>query len=307
MAVPLPAVSSENVRLRDVDSPLTQSGMRCVERGDTECAERWFQAAVEAEPDSASGTEASHERRPAPFHSDARALKSGPLSLRLCPSCACARRTFAAYSNLGNIKLQRGLTTESLAAFDAAVLRAPTAAIPRLNRSLALSSLGRYADALADCAEAVRLDPLEPAAHYNAGEASAKLGLWEEARAYYRVAADLEPGLAGYRFKEALALYELGRDREAVALLRGVARKLPQYAEAHAALAAAMWAQGRPEAAETAFASAAGDAVEGGAFGGFGDRALRKAETYGDAAKGGLGWPPRLRADMEKFLKIDGN
>lgn len=174
------------------------------------------------------------------------------------------------HSNLGNVLLQAGRPAAALAEFDAAVALAPGAAVPLLNRSLALEQLaveargaGQEAEAnraldaaLADATAACAADPTEPAAFFDAGGILQRLGQTGDALAAFRRAADLAPGLPGYRLRVGTLQFEVGDDTGAGVTVRGVTRRAPQYGEAHAVAAALAYAAGDVPAAETALDAA---------------------------------------------------
>ena len=63
-------------------------------------------------------------------------------------------------NNSGNEYYKRGLFTDALVFYERAVVLCPTNASYRSNRGAALSGLGRLAEAVCECEESIRLDPL---------------------------------------------------------------------------------------------------------------------------------------------------
>ncbi|KAI5073349.1 hypothetical protein GOP47_0011362 [Adiantum capillus-veneris] len=150
-------------------------------------------------------------------------------------------------------------------------------------------ALGRFEEAINDCKSAIERDPEEYAAWFNLGNVDARVKKYEEALTAYERASLLAPGIAGYRLKEALILFQLQRSQEARKLLQGLVRKYPNYAEAHAALAAVLWSEGDRSRAEEQFSEA-----------------TKREPLYGDLRWVSLEllWPPNVVKAMENFLAI---
>jgi tetratricopeptide (TPR) repeat protein len=223
----------------------------------------------------------------------------------------------AAASNLGNVLLQAGRTAEALAQLDAAVALAPGAAVPLLNRSLALEQLAVdaagpgggtlrgpggeppgqpaaqafLAAALADASAACDADPGEAAAFYDAGGILQRLGRMADALAAFSRAADVAPGLVGYRLRVGALQFETGDAAGAARTIRGVTRKAPTYVEAHAAAAAVAYAAGDGAGAEGEL-----------------ERALSLEEGWKDLAhvQAATRWPPRLVDAYARLLRLEG-
>lgn len=170
-----------------------------------------------------------------------------------------------------------------------AVELAPGAPVPLLNRAVSRQALGRLAEARDDCSAAIELDGNEFAAWHNRGQIEADMGEWERALADYTVAADLAPGLAGYRLKQGLAAWQTGDDALSRQLLAGLARKYAQYAEAHAALCAVLWALDEGSQAEEQFAYA------------------KRLDSRWSSAEHAVEmlWPPRAVAALDAFLRVE--
>jgi tetratricopeptide (TPR) repeat protein len=176
--------------------------------------------------------------------------------------------------------------------------------VPYLNRAIARESLGvrlaeagqpeaaaaLWADALADCDAAIARDPKEFAAHFNRGNVAMRLGDYAGAQADFTRAADLAPGIAGYRLRSAQLAFQNGDDAGALRLMRGLARKYPNYSEAHASVAAVLWATGQGAAAEGAFEAA---------------KEYEMSWTSMDAVRAATRWPPRLYDALAAFLALE--
>ena len=104
----------------------------------------------------------------------------------------------------------------------AAIGSAAPAAVPRDNAGsqpgpgIDPEELHRHEEAIADCSEAIRLDPLDPALYLERAEARSAVGRFEEALADYDRAIRLDPGHAGAYLGRCRAKSELGRHEEAV-------------------------------------------------------------------------------------------
>ena len=99
---------------------------------------------------------------------------------------------------------------------------AASAAVPRDNaagqpsQGLDLEELQRREEQVADCSEAIRLDPSNPALYRERAAARSALGRFEEAVVDYDKAIRLDPDHAGAYLGRCHAKSELGRHEEAV-------------------------------------------------------------------------------------------
>jgi tetratricopeptide (TPR) repeat protein len=66
----------------------------------------------------------------------------------------------------GNEHYKKGHFSDALSLYDRAISLSPTSASYRSNRAAALTGLGRLAEAVKECQEAVRLDPNYSRAHH---------------------------------------------------------------------------------------------------------------------------------------------
>ncbi|KAJ9182975.1 hypothetical protein P3X46_006901 [Hevea brasiliensis] len=82
----------------------------------------------------------------------------------------------------GNEMYKKGHFGEALALYDKAIAMAPGKAAYRSNRAAALMGMGRVAEAVRECEEAVRLDPNYWRAHQRLGSLFIRLGQVENAR-----------------------------------------------------------------------------------------------------------------------------
>ena len=95
--------------------------------------------------------------------------------------------------------------------------------------------LQRHEEAIADCSEAIRLDPRNPALFLERAEARSAVGRFEEAIADYDRAIGLDPNRAAAYLGRCRAKSELGRHEEAVEDYDHAVRLDPDSAEAVAA------------------------------------------------------------------------
>lgn len=82
----------------------------------------------------------------------------------------------------GNELYRRGSFTEALSLYDRAISLSPDNAAYRSNRAAALTALGKLAEAVKECEEAVRLDPGYGRAHQRLASLYLRLGQVENAR-----------------------------------------------------------------------------------------------------------------------------
>eukprot|EP01018_Ginkgo_biloba_P007754 Gb_05022 [translate_table: standard] len=193
------------------------------------------------------------------------------------------------WSNRGSVRLSMNKFDEATQDLSEAIKLAPEAPVPFLNRAIAYEALGRYTDAIEDCKSAIVNDPEEFAAWYNLGNVDLRVKDYDGALVAYEKASALAPGIAGYRLKQALVLFQLRRPEEARKIVEGLVRKYPNYAEAHAALAAILWSENRRSGAEDQFTEA-----------------TIREPLYREIGwvNAELQWPPSIIQAMENFLSI---
>lgn len=227
----------------------------------------------------------------------------------------------AAWSNRGNCRTSQGRFDDAIADFDRAVALAPAEPDPYLGRGVAREGLRQYAAALADYeaanAASVAKYKTEDAVAYNnmgnahagqaavlsadaaaaarggapgaADAAAAATAEWAAAAALYHRAASMDRQYVFASANEALALYQLGDTGRSLRLVKYLCLKYPQFADMHAVLAAAYWAQGRAADAESEWATVLGQDSRYGNIGWVED--VRR-------------WPPVLVARLKDFLQL---
>ncbi|KAF2291532.1 hypothetical protein GH714_025227 [Hevea brasiliensis] len=87
--------------------------------------------------------------------------------------------------NIGNEKYKQGRCEEALAFYDRAIALDSSKATYRSNRSAALIGLGRLIEAVAECKEAIRLDPSYQRAHRRLATLYIRIGEAEKALHHY--------------------------------------------------------------------------------------------------------------------------
>jgi Tfp pilus assembly protein PilF len=115
---------------------------------------------------------------------------------------------------------------------------------------------GKYAEAEAECREALRLRPDDPNAHVGLGNSLLRQNKISEAEKAYQGAIRLRPGFPEAHVGLGNALYEQGRLREAEAASREALRLRSGNPEAHIALGNTLSRQGRHTDAEAEFREA---------------------------------------------------
>lgn len=96
--------------------------------------------------------------------------------------------------NLAAIAFEEKQFERSARMYQALVEREPADSSLRTSLAGALGALGRYEEALAQLAVALKIEPLNPEGHYNQGLALERLGREKEAVASYRQALRYQPG-----------------------------------------------------------------------------------------------------------------
>ncbi|CAM6038647.1 unnamed protein product [Sphagnum compactum] len=89
---------------------------------------------------------------------------------------------------LGNEQYKRGKFAEALTLYERAIVLAPGQAAYHSNRAAALTGLGRLAEAVCECQEAIKLDPTYLRAHHRLGSLYFRLGRFDGARNHFRIA-----------------------------------------------------------------------------------------------------------------------
>eukprot|EP00667_Euglena_gracilis_P009812 EG_transcript_9978 len=192
-----------------------------------------------------------------------------------------------ALGNRGNARSRQGKFDAALQDYNAAIRLAPYAVDPVLNRGVALEAVGRLAEAAADYRAVLAVAPEDPAAWNNLGNVTGKQGDWPGAAECYLKASTIAPQFAFSRNNYAIALFETGDTKNSVRILSGVLRRYPEFDDARAALAAALWALGRYEEAETNWSRVADVRYR--------DKTWLLEQRC---------WPPKLQAGLDGLLTL---
>jgi tetratricopeptide (TPR) repeat protein/SAM-dependent methyltransferase len=143
---------------------------------------------------------------------------------RLGDGIELARRSLAsdprqprAHNLMGMALSRLGRHAEALVSFDAALVEQPDFADAHGNRASALMELGRLADALASYQRAVALEPNSIGDLLNLGTALHRVGRHEDAIASFDRALALHPGFPEAHLNRGNVLAHLGRYEEALA------------------------------------------------------------------------------------------
>jgi len=141
-----------------------------------------------------------------------------------------------AHNNLAWALVPQGRTAEANAQYARAVELQPDYVTGHYNWGVALLDQGRVAEAITQLETAVRLAPDHADAHVNLGNALLRAQRTAEAVPHYESALRLQPA-ADIHYDLGLAFLELGRTDEAIAHLQIAVQLNPALAEAHYQLA----------------------------------------------------------------------
>jgi len=141
-----------------------------------------------------------------------------------------------AHNNLAWALVPQGRTAEANAQYARAVELQPDYVTGHYNWGVALLDQGRVVEAITQLETAVRLAPDHADAHVNLGNALLRAQRTAEAIPHYEAALRLQPG-ADVHYDLGLAFLELGRTDEAIAQLRTAVQLNPALPDAHYQLA----------------------------------------------------------------------
>lgn len=195
----------------------------------------------------------------------------------------------ALWSNRGNVRAGQNKLDAAIADYTQSIILAPDEADPYLNRGATYEALGEWEKAIADYNQVLARYPEDAAAFNNRGNAKGGQGDWQEAIADYTRASELNSNFVLPQVNRALALYQSGETDRSIQTLKGLARKYPRFADARAALTAALWDQGQQGEAESNWVGANGL-----------DRRYRDVEWVAQVRR----WPPKLVDALERFLNL---
>jgi Flp pilus assembly protein TadD len=126
-------------------------------------------------------------------------------------------RGWVAHNNLGVALSDQGRFAEAVAQYTEGLKIKPDDALARNNLGFALLRLGRLDEAIAWYTAALQIDPNYVKAHYNLGSALRQQGRLDEARAQYAEALRINPGDGDAHISLGMTLRDQGRLDEALA------------------------------------------------------------------------------------------
>jgi tetratricopeptide (TPR) repeat protein len=133
---------------------------------------------------------------------------------------------------------------------------AGSSSLAHYNLGLVLHRQGKYEEAAAHYAEALRLNPADAEAHSNQGVILQRQGKLEAAAAHYAEALRLNPDYLQAYYNLGIVLSRQGKYEEAAAHYAGALRLNPGFAEAHYNLGVDLSRQGKYEEAAAHYAEA---------------------------------------------------
>ena len=195
----------------------------------------------------------------------------------------------AVWSNRGNVRIGQYKLTEAIADFDRSIEIAPEYPDAYLNRGIAYEGKKLWQEAIADYNRVLAITPQDPLALNNRGNAKAGQAQWQDALKDYQEAADLAPTFPLARGNAALVQYQMGDRDEAIRNMRNLVRKYPMYSDMRAALAAALWVDGKQGEAESNWVAAVGL-----------DNRYQDLDWLTNVRR----WPPKMVEALERFLSL---
>jgi len=162
----------------------------------------------------------------------------------------------ADYVNRGTALFQEGKFGEAAALYAEAVKLAPDDETAHFNLGLALVRLGKLEEAKPHYLEALRIVPDYAEAHNCLGNLLASQGQLSEAVAHFNEALKTAPDSASAHNNLGTALVRQGKTGEALEHFSEAVRLMPDYIQAHCNLGTAYLAQGQTNQAVAAFTAA---------------------------------------------------
>ena len=196
----------------------------------------------------------------------------------------------AVWSNRGNVRIGQYKLAEAIADFDRSIEIAPEYPDAYLNRGIAYEGQRLWDKAIADYNNVLSLTPQDPVALNNRGNAKAGQQKWQAALDDYQQAAELAPTFPMARGNASLIQYQLGDRDEAIRNMRNLVRKYPMYSDMRAALAAALWVEGKQGEAESNWVAAVGL-----------DNRYQDLDWLENIRR----WPPSMIQSLSRFLNLN--
>jgi tetratricopeptide (TPR) repeat protein len=195
----------------------------------------------------------------------------------------------AVWSNRGNVRIGQYKLTEAIADFDRSIEIAPEYPDAYLNRGIAYEGKKLWLEAITDYNQVLKISPQDPVALNNRGNAESGQQHWQDALKDYQQAADIAPNFPIARGNASLVMYEIGDRTEAIRNMRNLVRKYPMFSDMRAALAAALWVEGKQGEAESNWVAAVGL-----------DNRYQDLDWIANIRR----WPPTMVEALEKFLNL---
>ena len=196
----------------------------------------------------------------------------------------------AVWSNRGNVRIGQYKLTEAIADYNRSIEIAPEYPDAYLNRGIAYEGKKLWAKAIADYNQVLEISPQDPIAFNNRGNAKAGQQKWQDALEDYQQAAKISPNFSLARGNASLMMYQMGDRSQAIRNMRNLVRKYPMYSDMRAALAAALWTEGKQGEAESNWVAAVGL-----------DNRYQDLDWIENIRR----WPPAMVEALEKFLNIN--
>jgi len=195
----------------------------------------------------------------------------------------------AVWSNRGNVRIGQYKLDEAISDFNRSIEIAPEYPDAYLNRGIAYEGKKLWSEAISDYNHVLVVSPQDPIALNNRGNAKAGQQKWQDSLEDYQAAADLAPSFPMARANASLIQYQLGDRSEAIRNMRNLVRKYPMYSDMRAALAAALWAEGKQGDAESNWVAAVGL-----------DNRYQDLDWVINIRR----WPPNMIEALSRFLNL---
>ena len=196
----------------------------------------------------------------------------------------------AVWSNRGNVRIGQYKLAEAISDFNRSIEIAPEYPDAYLNRGIAYEGQRKWQQAIADYNYVLSVTPQDPVAFNNRGNAKAGQQKWQEALEDYLQAAEIAPTFPMARGNASLIQYQLGDRSEAIRNMRNLVRKYPMYSDMRAALAAALWVEGKQGEAESNWVAAIGL-----------DNRYQDLDWIENIRR----WPPAMVEALSRFLSLN--
>ncbi|HZL42246.1 MAG TPA: tetratricopeptide repeat protein [Verrucomicrobiae bacterium] len=166
---------------------------------------------------------------------------------------AVTKSNYLAYDNLGTALSAKGLTDQSIKAYEEALRIRPDFAEAHNNLGASLERKHLLKEAIDHFVQAIRLNPRLAGAHYNLASALAEAGRVDMAIAEYQTAIRIKPDYIDAHYNLANLLNSAGKFDEAASECRQVLKLNPRWVEANYNLGVAYCGAGRLESGAAEF------------------------------------------------------